>query len=240
MSFRKSFISLIDDVTKDNFLLITKNDLLTIIILTFLTFDVFLKFKTTFYERGVEIIDERKIVFNYFKKGLLIDLISIFPIYLDFFVNVEELDGGLMLTIINILRCFLLVKISDVNKCLTFIQEIFHVTDKQLAIFNLFELILSIFFFCHLMACGWHAISYYSPYETSILKTSTYKSDDWLTRYYTCLFFTANAGKIDPKNKIELVYAFFAILSTSGSIGFMVGGIHNIMRIISKSKDQQR
>ena len=90
------------------------------------------------------------------------------------------------------------------------------------------------------MACGWHAISFYSPYQTSILKTSNYKSDDWLSRYFTCLFFTANSGKIDPKNDSEFLYAFFAILSTSSSIGFMVGGIHNIMRILSKSGDLKR
>ena len=177
ISFRKSFISLIVDAQEDNFLLITENDLSKIIILTFLTFDVFLKFKTTFYERGVEILDEKKIACNYFKKRLLIDFISIFPVYLDFIVKDDEINGGLMFTIINVLRCFLLLKISEVNKCLTFIKEIFHLTDKQLAIFNLFELTLSIFFLCHLMACGWHAISYYSPYEhlASILKTSNYK-----------------------------------------------------------------
>lgn len=239
MSFRKSLVLLFSEKTDFPFGQII-NMIINAIITFFLTLDIILKFKTSYYEKGMMINSEKKIVFHYFKKDFLVDTLSILPLYFELFLRIEEIENENFIIFFICLQSLVFLKIPEVNHFLKYFHEIFHLNDNQLAIFQLAELILSIFFFCHLMACGWHAISFYSPYQASILKTSNYKSDDWLSRYFTCLFFTANSGKIDPKNDSEFLYAFFAILSTSTSIGFMVGGIHNIMRILSKTGDSKR
>lgn len=59
-------------------------------------------------------------------------------------------------------------------------------------------------------------------------------------RYLRCLFWTVNPGRVDPQNDLETIFGFFALLATSGSMGFMISGIHNLMRILGKSSEDKR
>ena len=108
------------------------------------------------------------------------------------------------------------------------------------AFFQLFKLLMKLFIFSHLMACLWHAVSYYSPYSSTILKFTNYYNAPWYSRYFKCLFSTANPGRIDAQNDLELFFGFFALLATSGSMGFLITGIHNIMRVWFRSTEIKR
>ncbi len=90
------------------------------------------------------------------------------------------------------------------------------------------------------MGCLWHSISYYSPFENNLLKASEYYNAKWYTRYLRCLFMTINPGKIDPQNNLELGFGYFALLATSGSIGFMISSIQNITRAFNKPAETRR
>jgi hypothetical protein len=49
-----------------------------------------------------------------------------------------------------------------------------------------------------------------------------------------------NPGRVDPQNNVETIFGFFALLATSASLGFLISGIHNLMRILGKSSEDKR
>lgn len=208
----------------------------------FIGMDILLKFTTGFYRNGKLITNRKEIIKNYAKKGLIYD--SIFFLQLILSTNLQyssSLNGQKDLQgLIRVLRICIFFKIPEIIRFFHVLEEIFQLTNVGIAIFQLTKLTSSIFLFSHFMGCGWHAISYYVSSQNNMLKAINIYDAAWQTRYFRCLFITVNPGKVDPKNDSELIFGFFALLATSGSIGFMISGIHNIMRTLSKSNESKR
>ena len=200
--------------------------------------DIMLKLITAYYEKGLLILNKKKILNHYIKEGIFYDLISYLPLlFRMILINNTFKDNQDFIRITNLSNILFILKIVEVNKISRLLEEIVDFGDKAIAFFHLFKLTISIFFFSHIMACLWHAISYYSPYESNLLKFSGFFFKDWTSRYLRCLFITINPGKVDPQNNLELGFAYFALLATSGSIGFMISSIQNITRTFNKAEE---
>lgn len=175
---------------------------------------------------------------NYIKKSFLYDVLSYLPIFFQMLLNFEYFKNNPGVNMIaKVTHFFIFLKIIELSKLMRLLEEIVDFGDKSIAFFHLFKLTIGIFFFSHIMACLWHAISYYSPYESNLLKFSGFFFQDWASRYLRCLFITINPGKVDPQNNLELGFAYFALLATSGSIGFMISSIQNITRAFNKTEE---
>ena len=146
MSFRKSLVLLFSEKTNFPFGHMI-NTIINGIITSFLTLDIILRLKTSYYEKGMMINSNKKIVFHYFKKGFFVDTLSILPLYFELFLRIEEIQNENFIIFIICLQSLVFLKIPEVNNCLKYFHEISHLNDNQLAIFQLAELILNIFFF---------------------------------------------------------------------------------------------
>lgn len=203
--------------------------------------DIFSKFTTGFYHKGKLITNRTEIIKKYAKKGLIYDSIVFLQLVSSCNLHSSNLNSqNDMQGILKVLRICIFLKIPQINKFFHVLEEIFQLSNMGMAIFQLIKLTSSIFLFSHFMACGWHAISYYVSSQNNMLKALNIYDASWQSRYFRCLFMTVNPGKVDPKNDSELIFGFFALLATSGSIGFMINGIHNIMRTLSKSNESKR
>ena len=203
--------------------------------------DILMKFCTAFYKKGFLIDQKTLILQNYLNNGFFYDSLSYLPVFLNGVIRVENLDNDSYISLI--IKCSMILislKLIQVNRTMKNLEEIILLGNKRIAVFHLIKLTISIFIFSHIMACLWHAVSYYSPYEKNLLKFSNFYYTDWLSRYLRCLFITINPGKVDPQNNFELAFAFFALLATSGSIGFMISSIQNITRALNKSEEMKR
>lgn len=200
--------------------------------------DIFLKFFSAFYEKGLLIENKSLIIKNYWRSSFFSDLLT----FLSVLHNALGFnDGSVLLNILNkILQSFIFLKLVEVNKYLCLLEEIIHFGQKGIAFFHLFKLAISIFFFSHIMGCLWHAVCYYGPYDKNILKTTGFYFVNWSSRYLRCLFLTINPGRVDPENELEMAFGYFALLASSGSIGFMISSIQNITRAFNKNEEAKR
>ena len=203
--------------------------------------DIFLNFMTAYYDQGLLIKEKKGIFKNYIKQGFISDLLAYLPIFLDLIIMSEDLEGNVaIVTIKKLTQCLIFLKLREIGRAWEIIEEICHFGNEGIAFFNLSKLTVCIFLFSHVMACLWHATSYYSPFEKNMLKFSGFYDSKWSSRYLRCLFITINPGKIDPQNDLELAFGFFALLATSGSIGFMISSIQNITRAFNRPEETKR
>lgn len=177
---------------------------------------------------------------NYIKNELLYDTLGFLPLVIELHLHFFDSENSFLKEFRSYIEVLFFFKIMEFKKLTRFLEETLNLNDKYFAFFQLFKLVITIFLFSNIMACLWHAISYSSPFDKNMLISQNYYDKDWQSRYLKVLFLTVNPGKIDPQNDLELLFGFFALLATSGSMGFMISGIHNLMRVLGKSSDQKR
>ena len=202
---------------------------INIYLIAIFSIGILIKSTTSIYKKGKLITNRTEILQNYMKKDLIIDLLFLIQL-----IFADEIP------FLMILKILVLFRFKEIMKFVRMIFDFLHLSNAGIAFFQLLQLTFCIFFFSHCMACSWHAISYYGSSKDNILKALDIFNESWETRYFKYLFLTVNPGKIDPRNNIELTFGYFALLATSGSIGFMISGIHNIMRALSKSDEAKR
>ncbi len=211
-----------------------------IFIIVLLASDILLKMNTAYYEAGRLINRRNEILKNYVKTDFIRDILVFISIFVSNYVPSHYKENVAMNNFFKYFQILIFLKIFEVLKLVHLLEEVSKLSNKGTAVFQLLKLAFGLFLYCHLMACIWHAVAYYGPYSENFLISSNVFYSPWKTRYFRCLFCTVNPGKIDPKNDLELIFGFFALLATSGSIGFMISGIHNIMRTLSKSEETKR
>lgn len=199
--------------------------------------NVLIKLDLAYFDRGLLVTQKYKIIQNYIKTEIFCDFLGFVPILLGAYLQFNPNSPLKELQILVGLLIF--SKILEVRKTTRFLEETLHLNDKNFAILQLIKLVITIFVFSNIMACLWHLTSYYSSLENQ-LKMQNYYEKEWQSRYLRCLFWTVNPGRVDPQNNLEQFFGFFALLATSGSMGFMISGIHNLMRVLGKSSEQKR
>lgn len=196
--------------------------------------DVLVKLNTGYYKKGRLITNRSSIIRNYFKTKFVADILFILQMVIFSYTQINNTTKS-----VNSFSILILLKIPDLIKFGRVAQDYLRLSNLGAAIFQLIQLAICILFFSHFMACSWHAISFYGPIENMLTFFDLYDKS-WEKRYFRYLFMTTNPGKLDPKNDSELVFGYFALLATSGSIGFLISGIHNIMRTLSESHQTKR
>jgi len=116
-----------------------------------------------------------------------------------------------------------------------------HLNEQTEALFELFKLITKIILFCHLLACSWHAVAYYSPYRVNMItEQSELIHANWLTKYLYFLYWTISIEKIEPANNLELFFGFFALLGSEAVMGIIIDGIHSIVESLTSAGTERR
>ena len=203
--------------------------------------DIILKFFSAYYEKGQLITKKSVIIKNYWTTSFLSDLSTILSVGIELSGWLKYHEESLLFNIFTkIFQSFIFLKLVEINKYLCLMEEIIHFGQKGIVFFHLFKLTISIFFFSHIMGCLWHVVCYYGPYENNMLKSTNFYAVDWTSRYLRCLFFSINPGRVDPQNDLEMAFGYFALLASSGSIGFMISSIQNITRAFNKNDGTKR
>ena len=183
--------------------------------------------------------EKSKILKNYFTQDLLWDGLGVIPIFLNFYVHYSS-SVYIALELKGYSQILIFFKIFELKRTTRFLEETLHLSERNFAIFQLIKMAISLFLFSNIMACIWHIVCYNFGFEKNLLKLQDYYDKEWQSRYLRCLFWTVNPGRVDPQNDLENFFGFFALLATSGSMGFMISSIHNLMRVLGKSSEQKR
>lgn len=212
-------------------------------IITLLSMDIILKFFTGYYENGISVLQKDKIFRNYVKNHLFFDVVAFLPVFL---ISFRQTDfGGFGLekynSFVKLSEFLIFFKVFEVVKALQTLEEMLHMNEQTEALFELFKLITKILLFCHILACCWHAVAYYSPYHNTIISEDVeLEHANWLTKYLYFLYWTISIEKIEPRNNLELFFGFFALLGSEAVMGIIIEGIHSIIESLTRAGTERR
>lgn len=211
------------------------------IIAALLLTDIILKFFTGYYENGVSVLQKDKIFKNYFYNHFFFDIVSFLPIFLISFSQIGEFELEKYTAFVKISQFLIFFKIFEVFNALQTLEEMLQLNEQTEALFAIFKLTIKIVLSCHLLACGWHAVSFYPSIENKMLTEVKELIDgNWFTQYLFFLYWTISIGRIEPRNNYELFFGFFALVGSSALLGLIIEGIHTILDSLTKTGEVRR
>lgn len=222
---------------------ILAQNLISFIVIALIFTDIILKFFTGYYENGIPVLQKDKIIKNYLQKHLIFDILAFLPVFLTSFRHTalyhEDLEK--YNKFLHLCECLIFCKLFEVFRAIQTLEEILHLNEQSEALFELFKLITKILLFCHILACCWHAVAYYSPYHNNLISEGEeLVHANWLTRYLFFLYWTISIEKIEPRNNLELFFGFFALLGSEAVMGIIIEGIHSIIESLTRAGTERR
>ncbi len=215
----------------------------------FLIVDTIFKFITGFYEDGVVIIEKSKIAVHYFKKGLIFDLFSYFPVIVQGILRknypIYFQNHSFAIKVVQLLMFF---KIKRVKIALSNFEEIIASHGRRDNILKIFRLIFTIFFISHINACIWHGTAYFFPDKKVItwLDATSLREEYWLIRYLHSIFWaismaaTTSYDRLTPQNNFELVVAAFIVIVSSFLFWYSINSMKQILDIMNKEENEYK
>ena len=206
--------------------------------------DIVMKCFTAYYQNGILVKVLPKIILNYVSKHLLYDFLAIIPIFLESFrillTDPEQPVSSSLNVIIKLSQFLIYFKFFEFVKALDILDDMLQLEEKSEALFNLVKLVIEILLFSHFIACAWHAVASYSPYEINMLEVDDLLHKKWFSRYLTFLFWTISWEKLEPQNDLEYGFGFFAVLASHAVFGFIIEGIHSILESLGEKNAEMK
>ena len=216
----------------------------------FLIIDTLLKFITGFYEDGVVVVDKSEIAAHYFKKGLIFDLLSYFPVIMQGVMrkNFPHVFEGNDI-IIKFAQLLMFFKIKRVKIALSNFEEIISSNGGHDFLLSAFRLMYVILFVTHVNACLWHACAYFNPIKGNMtwLDYSHLKEVYWLTRYLYSIYWSistmATIGfgeRISPQNNGEALVGASIIMISVLLFGYSINYMKQILDMMAKQETEYK
>ena len=189
--------------------------------------EMLLNFNTSYYSKGVYISCRTQIIYHYFKYDFLLDLITIFPL----FINQTEYGQYLQPMV-----AFRLVNVGNIVKRL---EEYLQLKGKKEGVFQLIKLIINLIFFAHICACAWHYVGVLeiaNGLNENWLIAKGIELDAWHIRYIYSFYFsivtmmTVGYGDISPSNYIECSFVIFVVIYGCGFFAYSINNVGNIFK----------
>ncbi len=184
--------------------------------------DIYINFKTAYYD-GKELITDPVLIRNkYLKSWFTFDLIASLPFFL---------LPGIYISLNRVVRFIRLVRVL---KVFTLFQTINNVRKTKISS-NVIRLLIMGFWLlltAHLIACGFIFVGGIDANISSFMK--------YLQALYWTITTLATVGYgdfiPDKNNPVQLIYVIFAQVSGVGMYGYVIGNITNVISNIDISK----
>lgn len=213
-------------------------------------FDLLMNFRTAFIDSdgSVNTIPS-DIAWNYCKGWLMIDFLSTAPIDRIIEASVPDNAEARMLKLARFARLFRLMKLARMLKLFKLIELAESSVEVSPVVIKLIALLINVAFLAHMVACFWHWIVSFNPYddacESGMLKCTEggpNSATSWLAnlgghegtdvqKYLAALYWvfttmtTVGYGDITPTNNIERIFAVAVMIFGATVFGYIVGSV---------------
>lgn len=199
--------------------------------------NIFLGFKTCYYDNGELIMNQRKIVIKYIKKSFILDILSIYP-----FVSANAhllFDGRYTAQWYSMI---IFLKMKDIFRFLSKVEDHISLDEKAEASFSLINLIATVLFITHLIACIWCLIAIcYSEQDNWTRRLINDNSQlIWSRLYLKAIYWslttivTLGYGDITPQNDLEVAFSLVVMLSGSAIFGYSINKIGVVLENLNR------
>ena len=189
--------------------------------------EILLDLNTSYYSKGIYIRKRSQIVKHYFKYNFLLDVLTVFPLFLQINKNGE---------ILEIMAVFRLINVENLIKRL---EECLQLKGKKEGAFQLIKLIINLLFLAHICACAWHSLGSWeisNGFTDNWLEIKNIDQEKWFIKYIYALYFsivtmmTVGYGDISAKNYIECCFNILIIIYGCGVFAYSINNIGNIFK----------
>jgi len=209
----------------------------------FLIFDLILNFNTAYFKNGLIEKNRKKILKNYWKNKLKIDLITIFPMILDAMREMNEMNEMSPFDpYLKVFKFVFFLKISTIQEIGNRILEKFLLKEKMQNIIALLKTFFIAILVAHIFACFWYwaGDSSMEVYHVSWISVANIIDTSWDLKYLHSLYWasvtmtTVGYGDIVPQNKTETVVCMISVLLGCLVYAYTISSIGMILQEMSK------
>ncbi|KAL4481446.1 hypothetical protein ABPG74_007535 [Tetrahymena malaccensis] len=202
--------------------------------------DIIFTFNTGLVEKGIVILDRKKIAITYLKKNFIMDQIALLPLFM-FFLNIQ-LEGIYSWAIYFQILMKLFV-LSDTFSRLTYYLSY---QKNMKNIVDLVKLVFIIACVCHIFCLFWHGIAIYEINQgcsNTWLQYRGIQEADVFTRYVQSFYYlavtmiTVGYGDITPQTTYEILFTTVTMFVTGFFYAFSLNRIGSIIENI-EAKDK--
>ena len=210
-----------------------------------LIIDSTLKMITGYYENGLIVMNKKKILKKYITHTLIFDILSYLPIFLQ--VGLKDLIVSLHLEVIlRVFQFLMYAKAKRIHTIIDTFEEISSLKGKRDHIISLIRLAFWIFFICHINACIWHGIAYFTDNNVTWLDMSELRDSNDFERYIHSLYWavsvmvTMGLVNISPQNPLEICTAILIYLISAFYYGYSLNTIKEIFDDMSRKHKEYK
>ncbi|CAD8159716.1 unnamed protein product [Paramecium octaurelia] len=212
---------------------------LVAIIALYAVFDFIISLNRGFIQKGEVIYDRLQIIKNYFQYTFFTEILNLIMwslFYFDYQVNE-------FITIIQMLIIF-----KQIRKKITIQYEQFYLRGGLSQILDLINVILSVYFVAHTMACFWYYMGELTSHKFGhswLIKEHLLDETLWLRYAYslywaTMTMATVGYGDITAQNHYEVVSSIIMMFISSCTFAYSMNSIGYILKLIYDQKQRYK
>lgn len=193
--------------------------------------DIIMSLNTSFFRNGVLEEKRKKILINYLKNEAAIDLLGVFPLFLN------QISINL-----TIFKCLFFLKIFKIQNILDRILEKLLLKEKLQQIMRLIKVLFISLFVAHIFACLWYLSTKMSDSTDNWLSRIEIDYKSWSTKYLYSLYWafvtmmTVGYGDITPRNEIEIIICLISLVLGCVVYAYNINSVGMILQDINKEQ----
>ncbi|CAD8093139.1 unnamed protein product [Paramecium sonneborni] len=194
--------------------------------------DIILKLNQGFIKEGDFIMNRTEIVKHYVQTELLEDTLY----FITQLIVIDRIDIKINIFFEILVLIQFAMNYKKLKKKIRKFEEIFATKAGYIQLTNLLQLIITVFYFAHLMSCIWYYVGMKSlnSYELSWTTKLQLNSQDTLSYYLysfywaTTTMVTVGYGDISAQNNYEVLCATILMIFSTGMFAFAINKIGDI------------
>ncbi|CAD8132346.1 unnamed protein product [Paramecium pentaurelia] len=197
--------------------------------------DIFLGFRTGYYENGEVVIKYQRVARRYFKTYFFVDLISILPICINI-ILIQSFENDN--TIIKIVNCLSFLRSNALSRVYHSLEGRLLSNPRFVIGYRFLSVIGTVFLYAHVFGCLWYLVA--QKNNNNWINKAGIVEDSWFALYSYSIYWsvmtmtTVGYGDLTPANYEEALFCVCTMFIASVVFAYSINTIGMIIAEMNK------